>query len=117
MKGKHYVFETLDFNSTAQPQNIQINPADLPRYNCNQCGATDFIPKFNLFEIPQLMRFATNGQDLLQMQVWTCMSCGKSQIVQEMKKLAPLSSVKAETIEQLPEGDLETEKPIIEVVK
>ncbi len=73
-----------------QPQNVTFDLTTLKRRVCKECGGDEFIPAFKMFEVPQLMRHATNGQDTLQVQMWGCVSCGHRQPLNEMVMIGSL---------------------------
>jgi hypothetical protein len=63
-------------NGKAMP-NMQLNIDDLPIFVCPTCHGERFFPTFRMFPVPVLMRAFTRDNDLLQMETWECMGCGK----------------------------------------
>lgn len=82
-------------------KNVQINVEDLARKACKFCKSTAFEQEFSFFEIPELLRYATQGNDHVIAQFWICKSCGARLALNEMTSLEPLKKV---------------EKPVVEVV-
>jgi hypothetical protein len=97
------------------PQNINVNIHELPRLGCKACGGTHFMRKVQLYEIPELLRFATSGNSTLFTEELVCIECGEANSVDQMRKLVPLCQEKAGTDSAQPAED--AHKPMIEIVK
>ena len=72
-------------------QNVQIDLEMLKRKACknDECGCTDFFPKFSFFDIPIVLR-PQPAIDQLQVQNWVCMKCGAVQMNIDMILLPSL---------------------------
>lgn len=82
-------------------KNVQINVDDLARKACSICKCTEFEQEFSFFEVPELLRYATQGNDTVIAQFWICKFCGAKQ---DLNSMILIESLK------------KAEKPVIEVV-
>jgi hypothetical protein len=72
--------------------NIPIDVRDCRRRAC-ECGCTAFAQRFQLFEIPTLLRSAVDAPDSIFAQDWVCVACGKAQGTPQMQLLDPISKI------------------------
>ncbi len=91
-------------NGMAPPkgQQVQLNIEDLPKRVCHICKCEAFEPEFKFFAVPEVLRFATQGNDLLITQLYACKDCGQVQNFQQMATIMP---------------EKREEKPVIEIAR
>ncbi len=98
------------------PVNIKIDVGDCRRRAC-ECGGTAFVQRYQLFEIPTLLRSATDGPDSFLAQDWVCLACGKAQGMPQMQLLDPISKLQTEDGHAGDGSREEKPKPAIEIVR
>lgn len=53
-----------------------ISVADLAEVYCDECEGLIFRERYRVYPVPALLRHLVGGNDVLQVQVYQCLSCG-----------------------------------------
>jgi hypothetical protein len=110
------------------PQRIDLDIKDCRRRGC-ECGNFSFVRRIAFYEIPELLRFAAQGQDMITAQDMVCLKCGKPQDVPNMQLYPSINRAARDEAAEKREGSESSgsadtdpaqpaaEKPMIELVR
>ena len=87
--------------------NVNFDVSNVRRCGCKACGCTEFVQESKLFEIPELMRWAANGDDILTVSpypepdMYQCKACGELHTLKEMIRLPSFRDMEKEKEEKI----------------